>query len=186
MSGPPPRRRPASVARAMGERAAAAPAEAPQGAEAITGILGGLGRLLQGLESAVRDAAAAAPDAEKKVVVGYSVKVGPLGTSSAEPFGDIAPARGDAPAAREPIVDVFEEADAILVVAELPGAEAAHVVARVEPDGALLIECTGPRAYRKRVPLPGPVHAAGLATACRNGILEVRLPRAGQDQDGGA
>ncbi len=178
MSIPPRRPRPLSVARAMSGRAAP-PADGPKGAEAITGLIGGLGRLLQGLESAVREASAGTTDAEKRVVLGYSLKVGPLGAASAEPFGDIAPApHGDAPAAREPIVDIHEEADAILVVAELPGAEAGGVVARVEPDGTLLIESAGPRAYRKRVALPGPVDAAGLSLTCRNGILEVRLPRA--------
>lgn len=171
MSIPPRRPRPPSIARAMSGRAAP-PAGDKQGAEAITGLIGGLGRLLQGLESAVREASAGATDAEKRLVLGYSLKVGPLGAASAEPFGDIAPA------AREPIVDIHEEADAILVVAELPGVEAECVVARVEPDGTLLIESARPRAYRKRLALPGPVDAAGLSLTCRNGILEVRLPRA--------
>lgn len=170
----PPRR---SLGRMMSERARAGEPPAAQGAEALGDLLGGLGRMLQGLQEAV-EKAAATPEGERKFVVGYQVKVGPLG-AAAEPFGHVAPAPDAAPAARQPIVDVFEEADAILVVAELPGAAEEQVTARVE-DGALLIESPPPHAYRKRVALPAAVDAARLSLACRNGILEVRLPRAGE------
>jgi len=169
-------RRPISVARMLSERARAGEPQANP-AEAVGGIFEGLQKLVEGLQDAAKQAGNAG-DAEKKLVFGYSLKVGPMGTT-AERFGH-APESDAAPetaAAREPIVDVFEEDDAILVVAEVPGAEEGAVTARLDGD-ALLIESPAPHAYRKRIPLPCAVDAAKLGLACRNGILEVRLPRA--------
>jgi HSP20 family molecular chaperone IbpA len=51
------------------------------------------------------------------------------------------------------------------------------VTARVA-ENALLIDSAAPHAYRKRVALPAAVDAARMTVSCRNGILEVRLPRA--------
>ena len=102
------------------------------------------------------------------MVFGYSIRTA---DGRAEAFGHVPEA-----AARQPIVDVIEEADAILVIAEMPGVAAEDVTARIE-DGALLLQTPGPAAWRTRVALPGPVSAAGMTLAARNGIVEIRLPR---------
>ncbi len=78
---------------------------------------------------------------------------------------------------RQPIVELFEEAATIVVVAELPGADPAGLTCRVEGD-ALLIETDGARRYRKRVALPAAVAPGTLRHSFLNGILEVRLNRA--------
>jgi len=170
-------RRPISVARMLSERARKGD-EPMQAGDAVGGLFEGLQKLAEGLQDAVKQAGNAT-GAERKLVFGYSLKVGPMGTT-AERFGDVPDTAQEpaAAAAREPIVDVFEEADVILVVAEMPGVDAADITARVE-DTALLIESPAPHAYRKRIPLPVAVDAAGLTCACHNGILEVRLPRIG-------
>lgn len=122
-------------------------------------------------------------DGKARMVFGYTLRMGRDGIS-AEPFGNTAPAgkRGDpdagsAPAALLPIVEVFEDGDAVVVVAELPGADPDRIVCRVEAQ-RLLIEATGLRSYRKDLPLPVPVRADGVVQSFRNGILEVRLVRA--------
>jgi HSP20 family protein len=168
-------RRPISVARMLSERARS---EAPQqgAAESVSGLFEGLQKLVEGLQDAARQADAM-PEGEKKLVFGYQLKVGPMGTS-AQRFGDRPEAVQEpaTAAAREPIVDVFEEASEIIVVAELPGVDESTIVLSIEQD-ALLVETPAPHAYRKRIPLPQAVDAAGLSRSCRNGILEVRLPR---------
>jgi HSP20 family molecular chaperone IbpA len=120
-----------------------------------------------------------------RVVFGYTLRVGEDGVS-ADPFGDVPERRRQTapgvsaeppqPAIRQPIIDIFEEPDAIIVVAELPGADPAGIVCRVEA-GSLLIEATGPRLYRKALPLPQVVQAGDLEHSFRNGILEVRIAR---------
>ena len=120
-----------------------------------------------------------------RMVFGYTLRMGSDGLS-AERFGNTpAPASGKGadtaagatPAALLPIVEVFEDGDAIVVVAELPGADPERIVCRV--DGLLLlIEAAGVRQYRKELALPVRVRADGVVQSFRNGILEVRLARA--------
>jgi HSP20 family protein len=120
-----------------------------------------------------------------RMVFGYTLRMGSDGIA-AEPFGNTpapAPGKGkDAtagatPAALLPIVEVFEDGDAVVVVAELPGADPERIVCRA--DGLLLlIEAAGVRQYRKELALPVPVRADGVVQSFRNGILEVRMARA--------
>ena len=112
---------------------------------------------------------------EGRAVFGYTIRSG-LDGLKAERFGDAAPTpRG--PAARAPIVDVFEEGDIIRIVAELPGADAETVTCTLRGD-QLDIRSDGAQLYARTVALPASVDAASLAQSCRNGILEVRLRRA--------
>jgi HSP20 family protein len=81
-----------------------------------------------------------------------------------------------ATAARQPIAEVFEEGDEIVVVAELPGADPARITCTVE-GSTLSIEASGAQRYRKSLALPARVTREGLKTSFQNGILEVRLQR---------
>jgi len=119
-----------------------------------------------------------------RMVFGYTMRMG-LDGLQAEPFGDMpakaarpgSRASAQRPAPRAPIVDVFEEADAIRVVAELPGVAAEDVVCSL--DGLRLhIESHGGHVYARTIELPGPVDASTLVHSCRNGILEISVARA--------
>jgi HSP20 family protein len=159
-------RRPVSLSRRMADRARdGAPEPDPVGS--LSGILEGLQGLVQGLKSAD-------PAATPRMMVGWSVRTldGAVSSFGNLPAGATSAA---APQARAPLVDVFEEPDAILVVAEVPGLDPDQL--RLSLDGqTLLIEGGGRVAYRREVKLPGPVGA--MTQACRNGILEIRLERA--------
>ncbi|MGD0089834.1 MAG: gas vesicle protein GvpH [Planctomycetota bacterium] len=118
-----------------------------------------------------------------KGVYGFTVKVG-LGQDrdkvQVEPFGNIKKdAQGQPTVAdeREPIVDVFDETDHVLVVAELPGVEQAQVQAEVKDDVLLISAAGKDRRYRKEVLLPSKFPPAALSRSFRNGILEVRLAK---------
>jgi HSP20 family protein len=121
------------------------------------------------------------------VVFGYKVRMG-LDGLRAEAFGDPPPQPGPAktaaaaikkqePAARAPIVDVFEDSDGIRIVAELPGVTAQDCICTLQ-DGALHIATLGAHRYGKIIPLPAPVDPESLLHTCQNGILDVRLRRA--------
>ncbi len=170
-------RRPISVARAMAEQARGErPAIDP--VASITGMMEGLKGLAEGLGKIAEQAKGA--DGEPKVSFGYSIRTLDGEVSGGSTRREATP-ETVAPAAREPLVDVFEEAEAILVVAEVPGVEADGIAVELRGE-ALSITGSGRVRYHRLVPLPCAVRAEGMRHALRNGILEVRLPRA----EGGA
>ena len=78
----------------------------------------------------------------------------------------------------EPPVDVLHEAEEIVVVAEVPGVELADLKLKVEGDVlSLSTKPAARRSYRKEIELGSPVDAGSLKATCRNGILEVHLPK---------
>jgi len=82
------------------------------------------------------------------------------------------------PEAVEPPVDVFREAEEVVVVAEVPGMELADLELKVEND--VLFLSTKPaarRGYQKEIELGSQVDADSLKATCRNGILEVHLQK---------
>ncbi|OYV39929.1 MAG: hypothetical protein B7Z80_05945 [Rhodospirillales bacterium 20-64-7] len=183
--------------RARGGRAGEAEAPDIAGLGGIAGMIGALRGLVEQLSAAgepakIGDPAGTGDSARAedpsaatftfggqntRVVFGYTLRMGPDGVS-AERFGDVPAKSPDArPAALQPITEVYQDGDVVVVIAELPGADPDRVVCR--PKGSiLLIEATGTRLYRKELQLPAPVKAAGMAQSIRNGILEVRLNRA--------
>jgi HSP20 family protein len=112
---------------------------------------------------------------------GRDLKVEPFGT--VQPAATAKPQSKSSPTAavtevREPLVDVFEEEQHALVIAEMPGIDREHLSVNVEGD-ILLIEATSPtKKYRKELLLPFVPNAAGIAITCNNGVVEIRLPRA--------
>ncbi len=75
----------------------------------------------------------------------------------------------------EPIVDVFEEPDHLLVAVILPGVDPA--LAQVELSGNLLVITSVPPSsiHRKEIPLPAVFDQECMSRAERDGVLEVRL-----------
>ncbi len=55
---------------------------------------------------------------------------------------------------REPVVDIFEEEDHVLVVAEMPGVSPEDVKITVEDDLLTISAERGDKKYRKEVLLP--------------------------------
>ncbi|MBN1191305.1 MAG: Hsp20/alpha crystallin family protein [Dehalococcoidales bacterium] len=80
---------------------------------------------------------------------------------------------------REPMVDVFDEKDHILVIAELPGVSRDKI--KIEINGDILsLNATGTgRKYAKEILLPRKVKAETLKSTYKNGILEITLETAG-------
>jgi len=115
-----------------------------------------------------------------KGVYGFSVKVGLGGEPTVETFGNIK--KGEAGAVveevREPLVDVFDEKEAMRVIAELPGVEANDINVELEGD-ILTIAAEGrDRKYNKEILLPAKGKRESLKTSYRNGILEVTVAKA--------
>jgi len=112
-------------------------------------------------------------------VYGFSVRSGIGGIPQVERFGNIRTTEEGPVVAevREPLVDLFDEEQEIVVVAELPGVGEEEVHIEIQDD-ILSLETTGERKYAKEILLPEPVDAATLQKAYKNGILELRLKKA--------
>lgn len=78
---------------------------------------------------------------------------------------------------REPIVDLFDEGEEIVLVIEWPYGDEGRIEVGVQDD-VLSISMGGELPYSADLLLPGVVDAATLRQSYRNGISEIRLRRA--------
>lgn len=113
-------------------------------------------------------------------VYGFSVKMGIGGAPTIEQFGNVrstdqGPKISDV---REPLVDVFDEGDHILIVAELPGVSEGDIVAEARDDILSLSADGRERRYAKEVLLPAMIESGSLQRSFQNGVLEIRLSKA--------
>jgi len=76
---------------------------------------------------------------------------------------------------REPMVDIFDEKDHVLLVAEIPGVDEENVKVEIKEDILVLSAEKGERKYNKEVLLPAVVDAASMTKTFKNGVLEIKL-----------
>lgn len=156
----------------------------------LGGFLSGLGTLLEKLGDLAEkgeelrqtgELHGLGPRDKVRGVYGFTIKTGLGGEPGVkvEPFGNV---RKDertgqtvVDEVREPAVDVFEEAEAVLVVAEMPGVGADDVQLDLTEDVLSITAAHGDKKYRKEVLLPAAFAAEQMSHTCRNGVLEVKL-----------
>ena len=119
------------------------------------------------------------PEGTSPFVFGFSMNVGPDGKPIIQRFGNPPADEGaELSSTLEPLVDVVEEDDEIIVVAEVPGVERDEIKVRIKGT-SLTIHANNPeRPYHKVIELPGKVQKQDAKSAIRNGVLEVRLKKA--------
>lgn len=112
-------------------------------------------------------------------VYGFSIRTGIGGRPRVEPFGNVHASDEGlvVDEVREPVVDVFDEGDEIVITAELPGARESDIAVRFEGD-VVTIETHGTRRYAKEILLPDAVHAESVRRSYNNGVLEIRARKA--------
>ncbi len=150
------------------------------------GILKGLGELIEKLghlaetgEQLSQTGELTGSGKDVKGIYGFTVKVGLGGDKPrVEPFGNIRQDRESGRTVvqevREPAVDIFEEDDHVLVVAEMPGIAAADVQITVEGDVLTIVAEHGDKKYRKEVLLPASSAPEKIQVTCNNGVVEIR------------
>jgi HSP20 family protein len=124
------------------------------------------------------------PHGKLRGVYGFSIKTG-LGDQGErevkiEPFGNIRrESSGDAVVEdiREPLVDVYEEEDHVLVLAEIPGVSKKDVQLELADDRLTIRAQRGEKRYCKDVSLPETFTQQNMRWECTNGILKIRLDR---------
>jgi HSP20 family molecular chaperone IbpA len=111
------------------------------------------------------------------------------GNGTARPMGFTIVIRGSGPfpvglagqgpengGALDPLVEVHEGDEEVLVLGELPGISEDQVMLDLEGDVLRISATDGARNFVGRASLP-PVDPDSLSASCRNGVLEVRLRR---------
>ncbi len=121
-------------------------------------------------------------DGTVRGVYGFNVKMGIGGQDlEVEPFGNVGPEEdGDRVTVhevREPMVDVFEEEDCVLVVAEMPGVGQEDIELDLQDDILTIRAEREEMQYRKEVLLPAAFAQERMSASCRNGVLKVRFTR---------
>lgn len=98
--------------------------------------------------------------------------------TTVEPFGNV---RADEDAddvvveeTREPVVDVYDEEEHLLVIAEMPGVAADDVTIALDGDVMTLAAETAARRYRKELLLPR-APTGDPTVRANNGIVDIRL-----------
>jgi HSP20 family protein len=112
-------------------------------------------------------------------VYGFSIRSGLGGAPQIRRFGNVRPSpKGPVVSdVREPLVDVFNEGEEIVVTAELPGVTDEELTLTATASN-LSLKTAGARRYSKEIALPVPVDPASLRRSFRNGILQVQLRKA--------
>ncbi len=120
-----------------------------------------------------------AEDGPQPFVYGFSMSVGPDGKPVIREFGNVEPSsKGPLlKEEREPLVDVMNEGDDVVVVTELPGVEKDHIQLE-STDRALKIAVdSAKRRYLKEMELPHLVDPRTAKATYKNGVLEVRFQK---------
>jgi len=79
---------------------------------------------------------------------------------------------------REPIVDIFEEKDHVMIVTELPHVNEKDINIKVEKNALMISADNVPKNYVKKVMLPTPVRKDTVKSTYKNNVLEIRLKKA--------
>ncbi|MEO1271312.1 MAG: gas vesicle protein GvpH [Myxococcota bacterium] len=78
---------------------------------------------------------------------------------------------------REPPIDLFDEEDHLLIVAEMPGLTEEEMAIVLQEDLLTFRGSSGARRYHAEVLLPQPFETSALSITTNNGIVEVRLDK---------
>jgi HSP20 family protein len=112
-------------------------------------------------------------------VYGFSIKTAVGGEPIIETFGNIkkTPEGPVVEEEREPLTDVFDEKDEVVVIAEIPGVSEDGISVDLKGDIFEISAVGKNRRYHKEVLLPVKVKKETLSYTYKNGILEVRIKK---------
>lgn len=123
----------------------------------------------------------------KKAGYSFGIRIGPLGEGRkgesqgvrVQSFGhkiSKTPKGAVVEEFREPEVDVIEEDDHVLLTGDMPGVEPGDIHYELK-NQTLTLTAQGSRKYKKEFELPCSVEIGRATLSCRNGVVELKLPR---------
>ncbi len=112
-------------------------------------------------------------------VYGFRITIGPDGKPIIEEFGNVRREAGRPRITeeREPLVDVFEEGENIIIVAEVPGVDKNKIKINATKNKLIIQASNEYRKYYKEVRLPKPVKPETAKASYKNGVLEIRIEK---------
>jgi HSP20 family protein len=118
------------------------------------------------------------PDEKLKGVYGFNVRFGTGGKPvGVRPFGNVKFDQKEkkhvVQEVREPLVDVLDEPDRILVIAEMPGVSVSDISLQINGDVMTIESNRMGKKYRKEVLLPKPVDKDKTSISANNGIVQI-------------
>jgi HSP20 family protein len=114
-----------------------------------------------------------------KGVYGFTINTAGGGSPKVETFGNIkkTPEGPKVDEEREPITDIFDEKDEIVVIAEMPGIEQDDIKLDLKEDMLEIWADSKHRKYRKEMLLPAKGDQSNMQHKFTNGILEIRIKK---------
>jgi HSP20 family protein len=115
-----------------------------------------------------------------KGVYGFTIKSAAAGGKpTVETFGNIkkTPEGPKVEEEREPMTDMFDEKDEIVIIAEMPGIEENDITIDLKGDILDILAERNTRKYHKELLLPAKVEKEKMKIKYNNGILEIRIKK---------
>ncbi|MFX1344528.1 MAG: archaeal heat shock protein Hsp20 [Promethearchaeota archaeon] len=116
------------------------------------------------------------------IMYGFNVSIGPDGKPTIDSFGNIKPKSSSGEpvvqSKREPLTEISEEPEQIVVIAEMPGVERDDIELEATNDTLIIsTKENAKRSYYKKIKLPSAIKSDVAKARYTNGILEVRLKK---------
>ncbi|MCX6280240.1 MAG: Hsp20/alpha crystallin family protein [Bacteroidetes bacterium] len=114
-----------------------------------------------------------------KGVYGFTINTAGGGSPRVETFGNIkkTPEGPKVDEEREPITDIFDEENELVIIAEMPGIEENDLKIDLKEDILEISAKNKNRTYRKELLLPVKVVKENSQHKFTNGILEIRIKK---------
>ncbi|MEI6899027.1 MAG: Hsp20/alpha crystallin family protein [Bacteroidota bacterium] len=114
-----------------------------------------------------------------KGVYGFTINTMAGGSPKVETFGNIrkTPEGPKVDEEREPITDIFDEKNEVMVIAEMPGIEEDDIKIELKEDILEISAKSKTRSYKKELLLPVKLSKEGLRHKFTNGILEIKIKK---------
>ncbi len=116
-------------------------------------------------------------DAPNPFIMGFSVGIGPDGKpifNRIEKPGQVVE-QDPGSFVREPLVDIMDQGDELLVIVEVPGVEKEEINLKCTKKE---LRVRAGKKFQKNIPFPTDVIPKQSKAKLKNGILEVRVPKA--------
>ena len=112
-------------------------------------------------------------------IKGFSIKIGPDGKPRIREFNDRQPLQDETEISddQEPLIDLIEEAETLVVLAALPGVKKDEIDLCVTEDCLTVSVDTADFEWYNKLNLPTRVKPKSARASYKNGVLEVRIKK---------